>query len=257
MSIKEKYDNLSPKSKKGVLWGGGGFLLVLALYLFTSTPEQKNTVKQENNKPSSNLITSGDTQGVSQESIAADLRRIEDQLAKMEHQRVADQKEISDLNRKQTRLEKENNELNFKLNNQQSYVIPTPAATPKTPKVQEKQKLQDIYSQNNIPYSTNQMRDGNRLQKNENVKDETHSDNFAKEEDYPEIMRFDGDTDDSVEQKKRLKISQKATQKTVMKKSLKAHIYPQPQSYPLLPYQGWMRQRQSKPVKTHTRCCCA
>ncbi|MGK6604730.1 hypothetical protein ACKUWK_018335 [Proteus mirabilis] len=47
---------------------------------FTSEPDYPTAVSAVNNKPVTNLLTNADTQGVSQESIAADLRRIDDRI---------------------------------------------------------------------------------------------------------------------------------------------------------------------------------
>lgn len=192
MSIKEKYDNLSPKAKKFLLWGGGGTLLIIALYFFTSVPDQSYEVKKENNKPTTNLITSGDTQGVSQESIAADLRRIEEELIAVKQQRETDQKEISALNKKQTQLSQDNNDLRFQIKNQQPTYQITPKVTKNTPNAYENE-LQKIYQNNDLPYSNNHVKNGDR------GKDETKSDTFANEESYPEIMRFDGVASDGAE----------------------------------------------------------
>lgn len=69
MSIKDQYENLSPKQKKLVLWGGGGILLVTALYFLTSEPEYQTAASAVNNKPVTNLLTNADTQGVSQNQL--------------------------------------------------------------------------------------------------------------------------------------------------------------------------------------------
>ncbi|MEX6257784.1 hypothetical protein [Providencia huaxiensis] len=171
MSIKDQYENLSPKQKKLVLWGGGGILLVTALYFLTSEPEYQTAASAVNNKPVTNLLTNADTQGVSQESIAADLRRIDDRIDSLLSVQESYKKEVTQLYAQQKILENQKNDLSAELKQQLDKQLKEKINTPdytnsfsNTGRTSSQtgggRNLNDVY-ENDIPYSPNTTQEAN------------------------------------------------------------------------------------------------
>ncbi|OZS71828.1 hypothetical protein CHI95_19140 [Providencia rettgeri] len=171
MSIKDQYENLSPKQKKIVLWGGGGLLLVTALYFLTSEPDYPTAVSAVNNKPVTNLLTNADTQGVSQESIAADLRRIDDRIDSLLSVQESYKKEVTQLYAQQKILENQKNDLATELKEQLDKQVKEKMNTPdytnsfsntgrSSNQVGGGRNLNDVY-ENDIPYSPNTTQEAN------------------------------------------------------------------------------------------------
>ncbi|TXM53785.1 conjugal transfer protein TrbI [Providencia rettgeri] len=210
MSIKDQYENLSPKQKKLVLWGGGGILLVTALYFLTSEPEYPTAASAVNNKPVTNLLTNADTQGVSQESIAADLRRIDDRIDSLLSVQESYKKEVTQLYAQQKILENQKNDLATELKQQLDKQVKEKMNTPdytnsfsntgrSSNQVGGGRNLNDVY-ENDIPYSPNTTQEAN---------------TSGSDEEYPELTTYDGTNNHDSESKANNTLSKSETDENV------------------------------------------
>ncbi|HIH7467283.1 TPA: TrbI/VirB10 family protein [Yersinia enterocolitica] len=210
MSIKDQYENLSPKQKKLVLWGGGGILLVTALYFLTSEPEYQTAASAVNNKPVTNLLTNADTQGVSQESIAADLRRIDDRIDSLLSVQESYKKEVTQLYAQQKILENQKDDLSAELKQQLDKQLKEKINTPDytnsfsnngrtSSQTGGGRNLNDVY-ENDIPYSPNTTQEAN---------------TSGSDEEYPELTTYDGTNNHDSESKANNTLSKSETDANV------------------------------------------
>lgn len=210
MSIKDQYENLSPKQKKLVLWGGGGILLVTALYFLTSEPEYQTAASAVNNKPVTNLLTNADTQGVSQESIAADLRRIDDRIDSLLSVQESYKKEVTQLYAQQKILENQKDDLSAELKQQLEKQLKEKINTPDytnsfsnngrtSSQTGGGRNLNDVY-ENDIPYSPNTTQEAN---------------TSGSDEEYPELTTYDGTNNHDSESKANNTLSKSETDANV------------------------------------------